>query len=292
MDLMQSFDAILFPADGRPPHVVSLMTSPASFSNPHVPAQTSTARIPHPEVHMEYIAEDPNIRAWYFQFVEALDMMNKKFANPYIIYYPVVSRDGMPFPANRTVRDIQEEMNKGRRLGEDQLWRGNLVVAKFADDRFTQMMDASMADFPILKNFLGTHPSPSPASSGSGALQTTLPTLSTTHPSPPPLPALPAAAAALLPPPPHHHHHHHYPANLPVLGSNSSAVVSAARQMQFAEQPTSGLPQTYEREPSTHGVHGVPVGGMPMGVAVPAGAPRRDPKTQHQHHQQQPPMEL
>src|SRR5579863_5495464 len=68
MDLMQSFDAILFPADGRPPHVVSLMTSPASFSNhPHAPAQTSAVRIPHPEVHMEYIAEDPNLRAWDFQ---------------------------------------------------------------------------------------------------------------------------------------------------------------------------------------------------------------------------------
>src|SRR6266576_1930438 len=90
-------------------------------------------------------------------------MMNKKFANPYIIYYPVVSRDGMPFPVNRTVRDIQEEVNKGRRLREDQLWRGNLVAAKFADDRFTQMTDASMADFPILKNFLGTHPFPSSA---------------------------------------------------------------------------------------------------------------------------------
>jgi len=90
---------------------------------------------------MEYIAEDPNLRAWHFQFVEALDMMNKKFANPYIIYYPVVSRDGMPFPANRTVRDIQEEVNKGRRLREDQLWRGNLVTAKFADDHFTQMIE-------------------------------------------------------------------------------------------------------------------------------------------------------
>ena len=66
MDLMQSFDAILFPADGRPPHVVSLMTSPASFSNPHTPAQMNPARIPHPEVHMEYIAEDANMRAWHY----------------------------------------------------------------------------------------------------------------------------------------------------------------------------------------------------------------------------------
>jgi hypothetical protein len=72
MDLMQSFDAILFPADGRPPHVVSLMTSPASFSNPHAPAQTSAARIPHPEVHMEYIAEDPNLRAWLCQVCSVL----------------------------------------------------------------------------------------------------------------------------------------------------------------------------------------------------------------------------
>ena len=68
MDLMQSFDAILFPADGRRPHVVSLMTNPASFSNPHhAPAQTGTARVPHPEVHMEYINEDPNLRAWHYQ---------------------------------------------------------------------------------------------------------------------------------------------------------------------------------------------------------------------------------
>jgi hypothetical protein len=67
MDLMESFDAIMFPADGRPPHVVSLMTTPASFSNPRALVQTSTARVPHPEVHMEYIAEDLNIRAWHYQ---------------------------------------------------------------------------------------------------------------------------------------------------------------------------------------------------------------------------------
>src|SRR5579863_183076 len=118
-------------------------------------------------------------------------MMNKKFANPYIIYYPVISRDGMPFPVNRTVRDIQEEVNKGRRLPEDQLWRGNLVAAKFADDHFAEMIDASMADFPILKNFLGTHASPCSnsggSSSNSGAIQMTR--THSAHPSPPSLPA-------------------------------------------------------------------------------------------------------
>ncbi len=66
----------------------------------------------------------------------------------------------MPFPVNCTVRDIQEEVNKGRRLPEEQLWCGNLATAKFTDDCFMQMIDASMADFHILKNFLGTHASP------------------------------------------------------------------------------------------------------------------------------------
>ena len=66
MDLMQSFDAILFPADGRPPHVVSLMTSPASFSNLHTLAKMNPACIPHLEVHMEYIMEDANMWAWHY----------------------------------------------------------------------------------------------------------------------------------------------------------------------------------------------------------------------------------
>jgi hypothetical protein len=198
------------------------------------------------------------------QFVEALDMMNKKFANPYILYYPVVSRDGMPFPVNRTVRDIQEEVNKGRRLREDQLWRGNLVAAKFADDRFTQMMDASMADFPILKNFLGTHASPGGSNASASALPTnpnttTTTTHSTSHSSSPH--SLPMAP---LPSP-------HHPAGLPGV---------IARQMQFADPTGAGLPQAYDRDASAH-AHGVPMAVMP--------APRRE---HHHHHQQQPPMEL
>jgi hypothetical protein len=53
-------------------------------------------------------------------------MMNKKFTNPYIIYYPVISCDGMAFPVNCIVRNMQEEVNKGWCLHEDRLWRGNV----------------------------------------------------------------------------------------------------------------------------------------------------------------------
>ncbi|KAA1466012.1 hypothetical protein DENSPDRAFT_830745 [Dentipellis sp. KUC8613] len=157
MDQLYSFDALLFPSDGRPPHVVQLMTSPASFTDPHS-LQTSTnvnSRIPHPEVYMDYIAEGVGQRPWNYQLVEALDGMNKKFAEPYIIFYPTISRDGMPFPVNKSIREIQ-----GRAFREDLSWRGNIVVAKYHDGRFSAMKNASMADFPLLKNYLATHPSP------------------------------------------------------------------------------------------------------------------------------------
>ncbi|KAF8803743.1 hypothetical protein BYT27DRAFT_7195082 [Phlegmacium glaucopus] len=156
MDQIHSYEAILFPSDGRPPSLVNLMTSP--MPNSHVSYGTSPSRMPHPEVHMDYIADGLGSRAWKYQLVEALDGMNRKFANPYIIFYPTVSRDGMPFPVNKTLRDIQ-----GRAYKEEYAWRGNIVVAKYRDNPFTSMIDASMADFPILKNYFLTHGSPSHA---------------------------------------------------------------------------------------------------------------------------------
>ena len=89
------------------------------------------------------------------QLIEALDGMIKKFPTPYIVFYPVVSRDGMPFPVNKGVREIQ-----GRSYREELAWRGNIIVAKYRDSPFTSMVDASMADFPIIKNYLLTHGSP------------------------------------------------------------------------------------------------------------------------------------
>lgn len=205
-------------------------------------------------------------------------MMNKKFTNPHIIYYPVVSRDGMPFPVNWTVRDVQEEVNKGRRLQEDQLWRGNLVVAKFADGRFTQMMDASMADFPILKNFLGTHLFP-----GSG-------------PGVPPMhPIMMTAASPTMAHPTHQPPRHslHTPPlpspNHPAAGLQG--VIT--RQMLFAEPTGAVIPQVYDRDASAHAhahPRSVPVAMMPP--------PRHNPKAmsaehhQYHQHQHQPQMEL
>ncbi|THU83928.1 hypothetical protein K435DRAFT_733658 [Dendrothele bispora CBS 962.96] len=155
MDQIVNFRAILFPSDGRPPSLVPLMTSLMSIPAHHASYTNNPSRMPHPEVHMDYIAEGLGPRAWKYQLVEALDGMNRKFTEPYIIFYPVVSRDGMPFPINKAIRDIQ-----GRAFVEENAWRGNIIVAKYRDNPFTSMIDASMADFPILKNYLLTHGCP------------------------------------------------------------------------------------------------------------------------------------
>ena len=91
--------------------------------------------------------------------MEALDGMLKKFPAPYIIFYPLLSRDGMPFPVNKCIREIQ-----GQVFDEARAWRGNLVVAKYRDAEYSAMTDASMADFPIIKNYLSTHLTPRPTS--------------------------------------------------------------------------------------------------------------------------------
>ncbi|KAG6919323.1 hypothetical protein DXG01_007456 [Tephrocybe rancida] len=167
------------------------MTSPMTAPH-HGTYTTVPSRMPHPEVYMDYVSENaaapwvlfnilPRLRKaldpelgnimWaliltsrYFfdsgllvsQLVEALDGMNRKFSNPYIIFYPTISRDGMPFPVNKSIREIQ-----GHAYKEETAWRGNIVIAKYRDGNpFSSMMDASMADFAILRNWLLTHGSP------------------------------------------------------------------------------------------------------------------------------------
>ncbi|KAG6861190.1 hypothetical protein C0995_002817 [Termitomyces sp. Mi166 len=129
MDLTYTYDAILFPSDGRQPSLVQLMTRSLKALD----------------------REHGNI----MQLVEALDGMNRKFTNPYIIFYPTVSRDGMPFPVNKSIREIQ-----ARAFREETAWRGNIVIAKYRDSPFSSMMDISMADFAILRNYLMTHGAP------------------------------------------------------------------------------------------------------------------------------------
>ncbi|KAJ7283369.1 hypothetical protein C8J57DRAFT_1292314 [Mycena rebaudengoi] len=155
MDQLVAYQAIYFPADGRQPSVVELMTSPMTMPTQHGFHTGPPARMPHPEVYMDYVADGIGARPWRYLLVESLDGMNRKFTNPYVVFYPTLSRDGMPFPINKCIRDIQ-----GPLFNEQVAWRGNVIIAKFRDSPFTSMIDASMADFPILKNFLRNRGSP------------------------------------------------------------------------------------------------------------------------------------
>jgi hypothetical protein len=83
--------------------------------------------------------------------------MNKKFATPFIIFFPILSCDGMPFPINKCIREIQD-----RAFSEETAWRGNIVIAKYHDDHPNPLLDAKMADFSLLRNYFMTHGPPSP----------------------------------------------------------------------------------------------------------------------------------
>jgi hypothetical protein len=66
------------------------------------------------------------------QLVEALHGMNRNFTNPYVIFYPTVSRDGMPFAINKAIRGIQ-----GQGFRESLAWRGNIIIAKYRESPFS-----------------------------------------------------------------------------------------------------------------------------------------------------------
>ena len=84
-----------------------------------------------------------------------LNGMNRKFANPYVIFYPVLSRDGMTFPINKCLKEIQ-----GVNYHEGLAWRGDIVIAKYCDEQLSALVNVTMADFPLLKSYLSTHCSP------------------------------------------------------------------------------------------------------------------------------------
>lgn len=78
--------------------------------------------------------------------------MNRKFDQPYAIFFPAVSSDGHPFPINKYAKLVQDKSFR-----EDWAWRGNLVVVKYADIAYSAMVDISMADFPLIKNYISTY---------------------------------------------------------------------------------------------------------------------------------------
>ncbi|KAJ3556076.1 hypothetical protein NM688_g2231 [Phlebia brevispora] len=155
MDSIISYDVLVIPFDDCIPHLASLMTTPlevASESCLHEAEVYRAKRIPHPELLMDHVHVGLGPRAWRFQNLESLEGMNYGFDQPYIIFFPVISKDGHPFPVNEYIKGLQ-----GKLFKENKAWRGNIIISKYSDLRYTDMKDISMADFPIVKNYLSDH---------------------------------------------------------------------------------------------------------------------------------------
>lgn len=137
-------EAILFPADGRTPHLVDLMSSILTTPDP-MTGQLYQQRIPYPQVHMNYIATNTTHRVWesrvsclwfatsfpssclfvqgysqyiirqvdigYYDLMKALTIQRfvpkRNFQYPYVVFFPILSQSGAPFPINLNIRDIQ-----------------------------------------------------------------------------------------------------------------------------------------------------------------------------------------
>ncbi|KAJ3558872.1 hypothetical protein NM688_g672 [Phlebia brevispora] len=161
MNTFTCYDALFIPAEAdgakHHPKIVALYTSPLVFDYAVGHESTTDAevyragRIPHPEVLMKDIGENLGPRGWRYQVLEALEGMHIKLDKPYIIFFPFVSRDGFPFPINQYAQDAQSKYYK-----EAVAWRGDLIVAKYKDLGYTAMENISMADLPLIKNYLST----------------------------------------------------------------------------------------------------------------------------------------
>ncbi|GJE91678.1 hypothetical protein PsYK624_078280 [Phanerochaete sordida] len=153
MENVVSYHALLLPHDDRLPHLVTLATSPLNVTGvPTIAEPFRCGKTPHPEIFMEFLADGAGI-SWAYRVIDRLCGMNQGFAKPYILYYGAVSRDGMSFPVNRYCHGLQGADFFQR----DRAWRGNLVIVKYADPEYSAMMNISIADFPIVKNYLQTH---------------------------------------------------------------------------------------------------------------------------------------
>ncbi|KAJ3014360.1 hypothetical protein NUW54_g1325 [Trametes sanguinea] len=153
----KDFDAILIPFVATcNPCVVALLTT-ALMDTVSVDPPFQCGHVLHPEVYMEYISGPHGTMAWDFHCMERINRMYKPFPMPYIIFYPVVSRDDMPFPVNEHIKTIQNDCFDG-----PQLWKGDIIVAKYKDTTYSQMTMASMADYPLIKIFLSSCGAPSP----------------------------------------------------------------------------------------------------------------------------------
>lgn len=109
----------------------------------------------------------PSILCMSCSVLVRIPRSNVMLSNPYVVFFQPSQRD-LPlnspivsllqtFPPSPTLhRSVQESESTNR---ERRLWRGNVLVAKYADVPFGEMISCGMNDLPIIsRHFLYREP--------------------------------------------------------------------------------------------------------------------------------------
>ncbi|EMD30843.1 hypothetical protein CERSUDRAFT_26886, partial [Gelatoporia subvermispora B] len=108
--------------------------------------------MPFPEVLLPYINMQLRQHAWNWVDITRLSEMTEDLPYGFIAFYGKASKDGHAFPLNQNIQSIQQN-----KFNKASAWRGDIIVAKYTDAKFSNMQHISMADWPVLKNFFQTH---------------------------------------------------------------------------------------------------------------------------------------
>ncbi|KAF8314771.1 hypothetical protein DL93DRAFT_2097151 [Clavulina sp. PMI_390] len=147
--------AILFSYDTNVPSIVSLRTT-TKFE----PSGSRTHQA-HPEDYIEAF--------WSAHIITTVPQSSVQLGNPYVVFFQPAQRD---LPPNLSVQAIMRSsplassgnrapilsMNNLSSTGEI-CWRGNVLVAKYADAPFGEMIACGLNDLPIIsRHFLTREP--------------------------------------------------------------------------------------------------------------------------------------
>jgi len=140
-------DAILFTFDAISPSVVPLRTTSSTDSS------GSRVHQPHPEDYIEAY--------WSAQTIVNLPRLSVALGNPYVVFFQPTQKD---LPLNAPImslitaaaaRDPPSALPTN--VSHIHLWRGNVLVAKYADVPFGEMISCGINDLPIISSHLRCH---------------------------------------------------------------------------------------------------------------------------------------
>ncbi|KAL6304375.1 hypothetical protein BKA93DRAFT_733391, partial [Sparassis latifolia] len=130
--------AIKFPCTNGHPHLIDLQISTCQWKC------CKTARS---EMHMDHVSSHLS-GSCKLHIIHKLDGMHRPLPNPYGIFTPGMSNNGLPFTRNKCISSMV-----GSRLPNNTDWKGDIIIVKYRDNTHQDFLDLTMSEFPIVKNY-------------------------------------------------------------------------------------------------------------------------------------------